>query len=61
MLRILVLVIASHASVSGDPKTDPFLYEKFPADFAWGSATASYQIEGAWNISSTYMPSHLVI
>lgn len=21
----------------------------FPADFAWGAATASYQIEGAWN------------
>jgi beta-glucosidase len=22
---------------------------KFPADFAWGAATSSYQIEGAWN------------
>lgn len=22
---------------------------KFPADFLWGAATASYQIEGAWN------------
>eukprot|EP00611_Tribonema_gayanum_P016113 TRINITY_DN2810_c0_g1_i1.p1 TRINITY_DN2810_c0_g1~~TRINITY_DN2810_c0_g1_i1.p1 ORF type:complete len:565 (+),score=139.22 TRINITY_DN2810_c0_g1_i1:188-1696(+) len=22
---------------------------KFPADFKWGTATASYQIEGAWN------------
>ncbi len=22
---------------------------RFPADFAWGAATASYQIEGAWN------------
>ena len=22
---------------------------RFPADFSWGTATASYQIEGAWN------------
>ena len=22
---------------------------EFPADFLWGAATASYQIEGAWN------------
>lgn len=22
---------------------------KFPADFSWGAATASYQVEGAWN------------
>ena len=23
---------------------------RFPADFAWGAATAAYQIEGAWNL-----------
>src|SRR5690606_13530707 len=23
---------------------------KFPKDFVWGSATSSYQIEGAWNV-----------
>jgi len=22
---------------------------KFPKDFIWGTATAAYQIEGAWN------------
>src|SRR6266581_4357731 len=22
---------------------------RFPADFSWGTATASYQVEGAWN------------
>ena len=28
---------------------DEFYYGVFPKDFAWSSATASYQIEGAWN------------
>ena len=23
----------------------------FPEDFAWGTATAAYQVEGAWNVS----------
>lgn len=27
----------------------PFTPFQFPKDFLWGSATASYQIEGAWN------------
>ena len=27
--------------------TDPF--PEFPSDFRWGTATAAYQIEGAWN------------
>ena len=22
----------------------------FPADFLWGSASAAYQVEGAWNV-----------
>lgn len=28
---------------------DEFLYGSFPDGFAWSVATASYQIEGAWN------------
>src|SRR5713226_221531 len=27
----------------------PFAPFQFPKDFLWGAATASYQIEGAWN------------
>lgn len=29
---------------------DDFLYGNFPEDFKWGFATASYQIEGGWDI-----------
>ena len=25
----------------------------FPADFLWGSASAAYQVEGAWNEDGT--------
>lgn len=42
----LILVTLTCVSGQGD---DPFLYGYFPDDFEWGFATASYQIEGAWN------------
>ena len=29
--------------------SEPFLYGTFPEGFVWSTATASYQIEGAWN------------
>ena len=28
---------------------EPLLYSVFPSNFRWATATASYQIEGAWN------------
>src|SRR5215468_7833776 len=31
------------------PHPLPFTPFQFPKDFLWGSATASYQIEGGWN------------
>ncbi|CAL8137063.1 unnamed protein product [Orchesella dallaii] len=42
----LVLVALSLTSAQND---SDFLYGYFPDDFEWGFATASYQIEGAWN------------
>ena len=60
MLRFLVFVIAAVVSVLGDPKTDPFLYDKFLGDFVWGTATASYQIEGAWNVSGMSISWHIM-
>ena len=32
------------------PMINDFYYGSFPDDFAWSSATASYQVEGAWNL-----------
>lgn len=37
--------------VQGQKELDGFLYGKFPEGFKFGYATASYQIEGAWNVS----------
>ena len=31
------------------PASNTFTPFQFPKNFLWGSATASYQIEGAWN------------
>jgi lactase-phlorizin hydrolase len=31
------------------PMEDEFYYGTFPENFVWSSATASYQVEGAWN------------
>lgn len=36
-------------SVQVDEMAEEFLYGTFPEGFAWGVATAAYQVEGAWN------------
>ncbi|XP_033096417.1 lactase-phlorizin hydrolase-like [Anneissia japonica] len=38
-----------YPDVFNDSKRDAFHYGTFPEDFIWSTATASYQIEGAWN------------
>ena len=40
-----------YPDVFNDPERDAFYYDTFPDNFIWSSATSSYQIEGAWNIS----------
>ena len=32
---------------------DELLYGRFPEGFTWGTASASYQIEGGWNEGGT--------
>ena len=39
-----------------DAKRDEFLKGTFPEGFMWGTATASYQIEGAVNEDGTLIP-----
>lgn len=29
---------------------EPLLYDTFPPNFVWASATSAHQIEGAWNV-----------
>lgn len=36
------------------PMINDFYYGTFPDDFAWSSATAAYQVEGAWNEDGTF-------
>merc|ERR1712241_745274 len=49
-LRMLVSVLLSSLALAlaYNPE-EPLLFDSFPDDFLWGSATAAYQIEGAWN------------
>ena len=46
---VLVLCFFLGYSVIAEYVEEPLLYEQFPDDFAWALATASYQIEGAWD------------
>ena len=43
---------AAFAFPSGAQAANAFVPYQFPKDFVWGVATASYQIEGAWNVDS---------
>lgn len=38
------------------PHEDDFISGEFPDDFVWAVATASYQIEGAWNEDGKSLP-----
>jgi len=55
VLQLLLLFAVSNLCSAVHHKDAPFLHKKFPPYFMWGTATASYQIEGAWNISGMLM------
>jgi len=44
-LLVVLLALVAHQAYGGTN------IREFPTDFLWGSATASYQVEGAYNIS----------
>ena len=59
LVFLRVLVSCQHESdenlfvypdVFSDPARDEFEIGSFPEDFEFGTATSSYQIEGAWNV-----------
>lgn len=54
ILSAFLVVLSLSAVLGQHVKDDPFLYGKFPDGFMWGTATASYQIEGAWNVSGEF-------
>lgn len=47
--------VSDHRDPNNLPMSDIFYYGTFPDDFAWSSATASYQVEGAWNEDGRYI------
>ena len=49
---VLFLILSLHGC-EGETDDD-LLYDTFPDGFLWGTATSSYQIEGAWNISGKF-------
>ncbi|XP_035664645.1 lactase-phlorizin hydrolase-like [Branchiostoma floridae] len=49
---LAVTLALSPANGAYDKERDALLKGTFPNDFIWSSATAAYQIEGAWNASN---------
>merc|ERR1712038_1362729 len=48
VFNILPTLLLASLALAYSPE-EPLLFDSFPDDFLWGSATAAYQIEGAWN------------
>ncbi len=56
MWLLLVLVVVGGCCGSSEYE-DEFYYGTFPDGFLWSTATASYQVEGAWNIDGRFSSS----
>ncbi len=48
MLLVLLLLVPG-ICVAQRNDDEEFLWDTFPEGFQWGTATSSYQIEGAWD------------
>ena len=48
-LKIVVVLVCVVFGCSRAATDDDLLYDVFPDDFMWSTATSAYQIEGAWN------------
>lgn len=61
-MRALTLfcLLASCLTLQGEFIDDTIVYGKFPTNFIWAAATASYQVEGAWNVDGHYFLSFII-
>lgn len=51
MMRLLSLILLTIVVWANAQNEYPeWFYGTFPDEFKWGLATASYQVEGAWNV-----------
>lgn len=58
VVQVSVLLFAAFLVQANE---DDFLYDFFPDDFMWGTATSSYQIEGAWDLDGKFFSSCVFI
>ena len=48
-MLVIAILSVSLSTTSAYSTEEPLLYDHFPDGFLWGTATAAFQIEGAWD------------
>lgn len=51
----LVIIVILVAWANAQSEYPEWISGTFPDDFEWGFATASYQIEGGWNVDGNIL------
>jgi hypothetical protein len=54
--KLAALEIAASPQIAGTVSPAEIAAARFPKDFLWGTATSSYQVEGAWNADAALIP-----